>query len=337
MLTLIIGGAALYFSKEETKQREDQESGLVYLNSLSQRLNDIATINIQQKNEKSTVKLIEERWVLAEKDNYPADFSKIKKLLLELNNLKTFEAKTSKPESYGRLGVQKFGEPGEVDSVLIELFDKANNKIESVLIGKTKPATIRGGKSSIYVRKTNEAKSWLVSGSLELPNSQGDWLDKSIIDINADKIKSIEIRHSDKSRISLAKETEKDTNFKVLNLPKGASLKSESATSDISRGLQKLVFTDVLPRQSFILPKESAVQVDFQQFDGLTIKVKLVEKEDKHFILLDTHAMVDDSKVKEQAVELGSHFAQWAFEIAEFKAEPFKQKMKDLIEVKDKE
>ena len=43
---------------------------------------------------------------MSERDNYPADEGKVRKLLIAIADAKVLEEKTSKPESYATLGVE---------------------------------------------------------------------------------------------------------------------------------------------------------------------------------------------------------------------------------------
>ena len=45
-------------------------------------------------------------WTVSERDNYPADEAKLRKLLIAIADAKLDEEKTSNPESYATLGVE---------------------------------------------------------------------------------------------------------------------------------------------------------------------------------------------------------------------------------------
>ena len=52
------------------------------------------------------------QWTVAERANYPADVSKLRKLLLALSDAKIVEEKTSNPASYAIIGVEDPTMPG---------------------------------------------------------------------------------------------------------------------------------------------------------------------------------------------------------------------------------
>lgn len=329
LITLVIGGAALYFSQQEVEQHVDKEAGNIFSTALMQRINEVATVKIQEKDSVTTLALKNDQWGLTEKAGYPADFSKVKKLIIDISEFKTIESKTSNPEKYGRLGVQDINESGEVASKKIDFLDKAGNIIESIILGKNKVSKTPGSGNALYVRKTNDAKSWLVSGSMRLPTAHIDWLDKKIVDIKSAEISKVTISHPDKSQLIVEKATKEDKHFKVVNLPKAASLKSESVADSLANALQNLTFNDVLPRKEFTFGKAKPTVAEYSTFDGMNITAKVVEKDEKHFVVLDANSVKDESK--EKAIKLGTHFAQWAFEVASFKADNMRKKLDDLV------
>ena len=335
VVTLVIGVAAFFISTEQTEQVEDQESGQTFLSGLSNEINSVDQIVISEKTGKLHLKQDNGKWILLEKSSYPADFGKIKQLLLSLSDLKTIESKTSKPESYGRLGVQKPGEPGDVESRQIDLLDKAGNVISSIIVGKAKVDRAPGGKPSFYARKPSEEKSWLLSGELAINLSQTDWLDKSIINLSSQRIKSVDIKNADNDEVNIAKSAADDKNFKIVNLPKNAEMKSESIANPIATSLQNLTFEDVQSRASFNLTDKKSVVVTFETFDGLTIIADIVTQKDKHYILLDARFAGKDEKLQNEAKELNARFAEWVYEIPEFKAKAFSKSMQDLLKTKE--
>ena len=329
VLTVVFAGAAFFLSNKETQQTTDDEAGKVYLSNLVQRINDVNEVDIIQKNMQSHLEKISGQWVLKEKNNYPADFSKIKKLLLDLNNLKTVEAKTARPEKYGELGVQGVDKPGEAKSSRVDLLDKSGNKIDSIIIGKTRSGP-RGGTPGLYVRKSSDAKSWLVSGSVSLPFSYEDLLDRKIIDIKSDNIKKMSFSHADKAYLVMEKQTEKDKTFKIDNLPHSKVAKPASTLNRIATALQNLTLRDVQTKTGFAVDDKKVSKAQYETFDGLVVNITVVEKNKKYYLLLDVKST--NAKSKDKAAKLEDHLSNWVYEVEDFKAKAFEPQLKDLVE-----
>jgi len=335
MLTLLIGGAAFYFSGQQSEKVEDQESGVVFLPGLMNKINQVTQVVITDEKASTHLTLKEDQWVVEEKAGYGADFSKVKSLLLGLVDLKTVESKTSKPENYGRLGVQDIGQPGEESPSKLTLLDKADNVMHTLIVGKSKSAKGPSSKGAVYVRKQNETQSWLVSGKIDLPAKQTDWLDKTIIDLPASRIQSVTIVQSDGSKLSVSKNEKTDKNYTVEDLPPKAELKSESVANSLANALQKLSFEDVLNRGKFKIDEKTIVETTFKTYDDLQITAKVSEKDDKHYLWFDTKTTSSEQKLVDESSQLNSNFALWVYEIQSFKAESFKKKLEDLIKTSE--
>jgi len=330
LLTLLIAGAAFYFSGQEMEKVEDTEGGVVFLPGLLSKINQVAQVAVTEKQTSTHLMLKDDRWIVQEKAGYDAEFSKVKELLLGLADLKTIESKTSKPENYGRLGVQNVGDDGDVDSRQIQLLDKADNVMANLIVGKSKGSSVPGT-SSIYVRRFNEAKSWLVNGKINIPNSQVDWLNKNIINLNASRIQSVEIQHPDDSQLLISKKDKADKNYSVSNLPEKAELKSESVANSIASVLQNLSFDEVLNRGKFQTDNAEITQVIFKTFNGLQLNAQLISKDEKNYLWLDTKTTSSDESVLKESGDLNAKFALWVYEISSSKATSFQKKLEDLL------
>lgn len=331
LLTIIIGGGAVYLFNQQEQQIADQDAGHVYLTSLANRINDVSQLIITESNQTTHLQLKNDTWGVTEKDGYPADFSKVKQLILTLSDMKTVESKTSKPENYGRLGVQAVGEQGEEDSKEIKLLDKAGNVIESVIIGKKRLSKTPGSGASIYVRKSNDTESWLVTGNIALPQSHKDWLNRAVININSSRVQAVKVHHTDNTVLSISKKDKTDKHFSVDDLPAQVQLKSESITDSIASSLQNVTLDDVNARGKFKIADNVIAKVEFKTFDDLVIMAKLAKKDDKQYIWFDTKTGSDDENIKAESQKLNEVFALWVYQIPEFKAKEIVKKIDDMI------
>ena len=157
-----------------------------------------------------------ESWTVSERDNYPADESKVRKLLIAIADAKVFEEKTSNPESYATLGVEDTKGAGAT-SLRIEL------------VGPPKPVNLIVGKQGVgarsnYVRRAGEPQSWLINATIDTSATPEAWLRKDIIDVSADRMQSAKVETKGAKPYTAAKGTRADTDFAVEGLPKGKSL-----------------------------------------------------------------------------------------------------------------
>lgn len=218
-------------------------------------------------------------WGVSERANYPADETKLRKLLRALADAKIYEEKTSRAEQYAELGVEDLS-TANASGVRLELAGTASPV--NLIIGK------RGlGAQSRYVRRAGEPKSWLVNASLDASTSPESWLRKDILDISADRIQSAVIDIAKAKAYTASKGSRADADFKVEGLPKGKKLSSASAANTLASALSGLTLTDVQKADAFAA-KDAIAHATYKTFDGLVVEIDGWQRDDKHYIALRT-------------------------------------------------
>lgn len=256
-----------------------QESALLYP-ELSKELDAVTAVRIVKAGGTPAVELKrgESGWTVTERNNYPADDAKLRKLISSLADAKLVEEKTSNPESYKTLGVE-------------DVSDAAAGGMQLELDGPKQPVKLIVGKQasgaqSHYVRRAGEPKSWQINKSLDTSASADQWLRKEIIDVSADRVQSAEVRVGTAKPYSVVKKTRADADFTVEGLPKGKELSSPSAADSFASALSSLQLSDVQPA-SAVTDKPSATST-IRTFDGLVTELTGWEKDDKHYVALKT-------------------------------------------------
>jgi hypothetical protein len=182
---LAISGA-LYLSGRRNAQRETQ--GAALLPSLAGELNTVTSLSVRRGSATPTVTVHEKdgRWTIAERGDYPADVSKLRKLLQALSDAKIVEQKTSKRTSFAVIGVEDPGLPGAAGA---EIVITAQDGKHAVIIGKP----IGEGN---FARRSTEETSYSVEPAISFETEPRYWIDSKLIDIAAGTIQSVEIKPS---------------------------------------------------------------------------------------------------------------------------------------------
>src|SRR5690606_39094065 len=149
----------------------------------------------------------ESGWTVSERNDYPADEAKLRKLLLSVAEAKVVEEKTSNPESYSTLGVEDISKS---DAGGMQLEIEGTKAPVKLIVGKH-----ASGASSHYVRRADEPKSWLINKSLDTSSSADQWLRKSILDVSADRVQSAEVKIGKAKPYTALKKTRADEDFAV--------------------------------------------------------------------------------------------------------------------------
>jgi hypothetical protein len=266
-----------------------------------------------------------DRWVVREADGYPADVGKLRQNLQALAAAKRLEEKTSAPELYGRLGVS---DPAESGSRAIRLDFQGPTPVPAVLLGDTGV----NGADAAYARRVGEAASWLISGRYEPGKLRGDWLDRSVVDLPAAKVRKVTITQPDRAVLTLTKDSEAATEFTVADLPKGRQLAYDGVADAIGGALAALTFDGVDRRAILGDNPPKPVVARFETFDGLTVETSAwrLPMGTRYTLVASTAA--DNAAAKAAADAINARVGGWVYTLPDFKAELLTRRREDLLQ-----
>lgn len=268
-----------------------QQSAVLYPD-LKKELEAIAAVRIVKAGGTPAVQLKrgEAGWTVTERDSFPADEAKLRKLIANLADAKLVEEKTSNPQSYAALGVEDIDNPA-AGGVQIEI-DGLKQPVK-LIVGKQ-----ASGAQSHYVRRAGEPKSWLINKSVDTSSSADQWLRKNIIDVSADRVQSAQVSVGTAKPYSALKKSRADADFTVEGLPKGKALSSAAAADNFATALAGLTLSDVKAASAVTDPPGARATI--KTFDGLVVEATGWRQDDKHYIALKTSydaALADKFKV----------------------------------------
>ncbi len=269
-------GGGIWLASERSSSNIDSATALYP--DLKKTLNDASAVRIHKAGDELAVEIArkDEHWGVAQRQGYPADEAKVRKLLLAIANAEVREEKTSTPKNYASLGVEDVSD-ANATGVRIEVVGIEPSI--SLIVGKQGT-----GLDSQYVRKAGEPQSWLIDTSLDISANPQDWLRKSIVDVTADRIQSATIETKGARPYTAAKGSRADANFAVESLPKGKELSSQTAANSVATALAGLTLSDVRPASE--LTGKPEARATYRTFDGLTVEVDGWAMEDDRFIAL---------------------------------------------------
>ena len=214
--------AAFWATSTRSPESNEESPGKPLVEGLAKDVNDITSIRLVEAGDQAAVTLMkgEDRWTVAERDHFPADVQKVREYLLKLADAKLAEAKTSKPESHAKLGVEDVAGK-EAKGVRVEL-EGLKTPVRFV-VGNANTL----GQSGTFVRRNDEAQAWLATGSLIPDRQVGNWLDKNIMDVQSSRIERFELQKGGKT-LAGAKTRPEDDKYTILDIPPGRELASKS-------------------------------------------------------------------------------------------------------------
>ncbi len=243
-------------------------------------INDIEGMNITDSENSVQLARKEGKWVVVNRDNYNADFTKISRVLKKLDELRIAEQTRVGEKNYGRFDLKE-PQGGEGSGIKIELTKVGGAAVGDMVVGKRYGgATIdsgqQGGGNGKYVRVgSNKSQVFIVSDSLyDVESSPTGWLEKNPFGI--ENPKNITLEHSDGTKFEFVRE--KDGDDAVLN---GLTEKEElntSNTSTITSPFASFSFKDVSTGEESDPEKtgiKAPVKATVTTFDGFKYDIKL--------------------------------------------------------------
>jgi hypothetical protein len=288
------------------------------LTGLEPALNSVTRVTVKKGDgTHTTLERQGNRWLVAER-SWPADFGKVRKLLLDLGALNVVEEKTRLPANYPRLGVEDVNSP-RATGTQVDVVTPA--KTFSLIVGR--PSDAKSG----YVRVTGSAASLLAAPILTVDADPKSWLDNTLIDVAANRVRAIEERPASGAGFNATRLKPEQTDFTVSPIPHGRELTSPAAADPIAASLSQLTLDDVQKRA---VPADArASHAILETFDGLTIDA--AGRKDGSRMLVAFTATSTDKATASEAQRLNARLGGWEFEIPEYRYTGIFRTLDDML------
>ncbi len=272
------------------------------------------------------------RWQLVEKSGYKANFKAIRELLTNLSEAKLFEAKTQKKENYIQLGVEEVTqEKGSGSRVMI--YGAKDQLLEDVIIGRYK---INNG---TYLRKASEKQSWLSKSKVIVSSNFIEWLDKKIIKMPVDMIKSVSYKPTQGEQYTIMRDTQKDE-FKVRHGGNVSEPKNPRFVENLARLLDNLEYTDIAKRVDGTTASSTFSTRVYTTFDGIEIAVKispqLTDKTSQVVIDFAAVAGSESTELGEKLATYKKNISPWVFTVQDHIFTKFNKTLGDIVALEEK-
>lgn len=261
---------------------------------LRDHVNEVSKLSVTGGNNQTltTLERTDAGWKVVEKGGYPADVGKLREYLLKLADASLVERKTSNPERYADLGVSDMSAPS-ASGLLVTL--EGLPAPTKFIVGN-----FDGQTNGTFVRRSDDAQSWLAKGSLIPEKSSSHWLRKEIADVPASRIASVEITRPNGKVLRLSKQNAEQASFTIADLPKGRTPISEFAANGPGSVLADLNLEDVAPSKE-VAPPEDAIKLRYATFDGVIVDATSWMVGEKRYTTFK--ASLDSAKAKRHIEE----------------------------------
>jgi hypothetical protein len=320
-------GAGYAVIKESRIQAPVAAGGAPVFGGLLAHANDLQSATIASASGKFTIVRKGDGWALAEKDGYPVLADKLRQAVAGLADLRLLEAKTDQPERYGRLEVEDLTAK-DAKSKQVTLVGADGKPLADLIVGKQNYTSDLNGLHGIYVRRPGNEQAWLAQGSVDLPTSAVDWVNRMVVDLPADKIQRLQFEPTAAPAVTVSKADKAAADFTLAPLPEGKSADAD-ALKRLTEAFTAIDLDDVRADKN----TDKAVKAGTAEattFDGLTLKAELLAMDGGTWMRLTASAAPGSAAVDE-AKTISDRVSGWLFELPQFKAGLLQPKVDDYL------
>jgi hypothetical protein len=359
--TVVIVLAAIVVRQQTTTAVSQQAEAL--FPKLLTRINEVTEVKGTSSQGSYTLLLRDGRWVVKEREAYPADANKVRELLFGLAQLQRVEPKTSNPALYDKIGVQDVSAKG-ADSLQIKLSGAKGETLAELIVGKHQLSKADLSQREYFVRLPGDPQSWLVEGKFPEDKPPSNWLQKDILGLEAGRVREVRVTHADGQQLTVRRKDPSAKDYELVGLPKGAEIESPYAINSIADTLTDLALDDVRPATAVNFNGKGALSVELATFDGLRVNMQtikdgsndlarfsasfdpsLVEKTDSSKQEASAATATEKKKnplkqaddVKKEVQKLNARWHDWAYVVPGYRVDTIAKKKSELIKVGNKE
>ena len=281
VIVLIVGAGLYYISSSKTSINTSERIGSPILPGLLESVNNISQITITQAGNETvaTLKASGEGWTIEERNDFPADISKIRAVALALAQASIIEEKTSNPELYHKLGVEDLN-LAEAQGMQVRL--DYGDQSQTLIVGKPGPQINKNR----YVRLADSETSWLVDKKIDVKHDAAYWLRKDLFSVEPDEGLKVDIIMPDNSRLIIQNSHQEDNTFAVANLSDPNSQVVQAELDQVTNALSSFQLLDVAKAEIFA-DNEPTMHVEYLLKQGMVIKLTAYELDKDHFMAIE--------------------------------------------------
>jgi hypothetical protein len=329
LLLAVLGGGALFYQYQERTRRPDNVATLGRTLFKDLKAADIAAIRIVEPKETLTVRRKDERWVIAERGDFPADLAKVREFVLKAIGLKVGQSEPLGEKDRARLNLDQSG-------TRVEFLNAEGKPLGSFLVGRKyfKREVENPGKAipdGRWVALPAEAgTAFLVGDPLtQAPVKTAEWVDRTSFQV--EKVKTLQVRYpgGEGWRIERAAD---NADWRLDGMKPGEKLDTSRANA-ASYSLQLLEVADVAPKDAPDTGLDKPITIDATTLEGASYAIKVGKLAgDNYYVTFTASGVKPEAKGAEQAKLLSPHVLL----IPKSKLEDTLKKRPELLERADK-
>lgn len=233
-------------------------------------LEKVATIRLQGPESKVTLDFADKRWAVAQRNGYPADFSKIRDFVEKLSQVQIGRVFEAGPETRARLSLKApdaQGVPPEACGTRVVLADTSGQPLAELRMGSVRQTD--AGSGGHYLIKGEGEQVVLVDQSFHsLDTDPKAWLDKELIDLAFSDLRSVVCENTQTGRtVYTLKREEKGQKARLVEPPPGKKVLQHKIDS-VLRAAASFQLADVVQKDAAPPDEQFTHCLRFSDFEG---------------------------------------------------------------------
>src|SRR5688572_3462244 len=271
VLLAVLGGGALFYQHQERARRPENVGTLGRTLFKELQAADIAAIRITEPNGTLTLERKEDRWVIAERADFPADVSKVREFVLKVIGLKVGQSEPLGEKDRARLNLDSSG-------TQVAFLGAEAKPLGTLLVGRRyfkrevenpEKATADG---RFVALPAQAGTAYLVGDPLtQAIVKTAEWIDRSSFQV--EKIKMLQVRHPDGDAWRIERPAD-NADWRLAGAKPGKKLDVSRANA-ASYSLQLLELADVAPKDVADTGLDKPIAVDATTLEGLSYAIKV--------------------------------------------------------------
>jgi Domain of unknown function (DUF4340) len=328
VLLAVLGGGALLYQQQERARRPENVGTLGRTLFKDLKAADIAAIRIAEPKATLTAQRKVERWVVAERGDFPADLSKVREFVLKVIGLKVGQSEPLGEKDRARLNLDESG-------TKVEFLGADGKSLAALVVGKkhfkreveNPDKAIPDGRFVVLPGEAGTA--FLVADPLtQATVKTAEWIDRGSFQV--EKVKTLEVRYPDGSGYRIERPAD-NADWKLVGAKPGEKLDTPRANA-ASYSLQLLELADVASKEITDTGLDKPISIDATTLEGAAYAIKVGKLAGENYYVTFTASGIKPDAKDAERVKIQS---QHVLLIPKSKLEDTLKQRADLLEKKD--
>ena len=329
VLLVVLGGGALVYQHQERGRRPENVGTLGRALFKDLKVADIAAIAIQEPKAALTLQRKDERWVLAERGDFPADLAKVREFVLKVIGLKVGQSEPLGEKDRARLNLDASG-------TRVEFKDAQGKALGAFVLGKKyfKREVDNPDKATPdgrFLALPDEAgTAYLVGDPLTQATARtSEWIERTSFQV--ERIKTLEVRYPAGGGYRIERQAD-NAEWKLAGANPGEKLDISRANA-ASYSLSLLELADVAPKDAGDTGLDQPVLINATTLAGAAYAIKVGKLAgENHYVSFTATGLKPDAKDAERVKLLSEHVLL----VPKSRLEDTLKKRSELLEKKDR-